>query len=583
MTFRQWCHCWQAAGLLTAVAILSCAGEVGRAGGSASPPATAPAAAPATKAAAIPVLPPDLAAFDPEKFEKLAQPDRLALVLRALDWRESHLQNFAYDLECHTLNVTTDPAIPLKPDERVDMREPRSVQRNGPVYLLKGESRGRRFLSKWDGRVRRVVNHHGPTRPPGTPPSAGLLPEESTELTYDHYNHLLGFRSSGLRQAKPRSFASEPLPLPQVLRGLAAQRFPIRVDVTRDAGQPRVRVHTIGYTTDHNLLWLDPARQFLPVRAHHGRVPRAPEEPSFDDRLSPNGQLTYETVEAREVDGLWVPTRVVTRVRIENVEGVRTYVVRSFTRGKVTDDDLRLSFPEGATVNDRVGDVMYRVGRGGRPEPMRFAGADGKVRVPDEAELADAVAVNPIVDAAVPAAEAAQREADRRAAMQRLASRHDARRRARNALVGKPAPDFPAGAEWLNWEPLRLANLKGKVVVLDFFAEWCAPCRPDLARAAQAHRELAGEGIVLVGVHTPQGDRGALRALMAELKLTYPIYIDAAPPVGGKAYGATSAAYDVEGIPHALVLDADGTVAGRGPLADVLTTAEKLAAKRNGK
>jgi hypothetical protein len=96
-----------------------------------------------------------------------------------------------------------DPAVPLKPDERVDHREPRSLQRKGAVYLLTGESPpGRRFLSKWDGQARRVVVHHGPGRPPASPPAAGVLPDDSLQPVYDHYNHLLGFRTGGLRQAE---------------------------------------------------------------------------------------------------------------------------------------------------------------------------------------------------------------------------------------------------------------------------------------------------------------------------------------------------------------------------------------------
>src|SRR5262249_48854544 len=70
-----------------------------------------------------------------------------------------------------------------------------------------------------------------------------------------------------------------------------------------------------------------------------------------------------------------------------------------------------------------------------------------------------------------------------------------------NVLPGKSAPDIPAGFT-LNAKPAKLSELKGKVVVLDFWAMWCVPCVVSFSHLRDWHRDYAAQGLEVIGVTT---------------------------------------------------------------------------------
>lgn len=70
---------------------------------------------------------------------------------------------------------------------------------------------------------------------------------------------------------------------------------------------------------------------------------------------------------------------------------------------------------------------------------------------------------------------------------------------------GRPAPEI-TGQTWINTEPLRLAGLKGKVVLVEFWAFGCHNCRNVEPHVKGWHKKYADQGLVVIGVHTPETD-----------------------------------------------------------------------------
>jgi cytochrome c biogenesis protein CcmG/thiol:disulfide interchange protein DsbE len=135
-----------------------------------------------------------------------------------------------------------------------------------------------------------------------------------------------------------------------------------------------------------------------------------------------------------------------------------------------------------------------------------------------------------------------------------------------SALLDKPAPDFALprlGAEG----ELTLASLRGQVIVLNFFASWCAPCRVEHPLLLRLARQ---EGVHLVGIAYKDKPEDSLRFL-AELGDPY-------RATGIDRAGRTGIDFGLYGVPETYVIDRQGHIRKRfvGPLTAAAVDRELL-------
>jgi peroxiredoxin/outer membrane lipoprotein-sorting protein len=116
-------------------------------------------------------------------------------------------------------------------------------------------------------------------------------------------------------------------------------------------------------------------------------------------------------------------------------------------------------------------------------------------------------------------------------------------------LVGKPAPPFTL--KGVRGSTVSLASYKGKVVLLDFWATWCRPCRIEMPRVEKLYQELKPKGLVVFGVNFAE-DPATVKAFLAQNPYTIPILLDTKGEVG-TSYGA-------DAIPTLVVIGKDGKV-----------------------
>ena len=92
------------------------------------------------------------------------------------------------------------------------------------------------------------------------------------------------------------------------------------------------------------------------------------------------------------------------------------------------------------------------------------------------------------------------------------------------------APEFQKSGVWINSNPLTLKSLKGKIILLDFWAFDCDPCIEAMPHVRELYRKYESRGLVVIGVHTPrtEDERNTtkLRAAVERLGIRFPVVSD---------------------------------------------------------
>ena len=114
---------------------------------------------------------------------------------------------------------------------------------------------------------------------------------------------------------------------------------------------------------------------------------------------------------------------------------------------------------------------------------------------------------------------------------------------------GKLAPNFLL--ETLDGKEMRLSDLRGQPVVINFWATWCQPCRKEVPELVAAYNSYRERGLVILGVNLQEG-KGIVRPFAEDFGMNFPILIDRDGEVGDE--------YRVLGLPTTYFVDRDGVV-----------------------
>jgi len=124
--------------------------------------------------------------------------------------------------------------------------------------------------------------------------------------------------------------------------------------------------------------------------------------------------------------------------------------------------------------------------------------------------------------------------------------------------VGSVAPDFSLND--LTGKPVHLSELRGNVVLLNFWATWCPPCQEEVPSLSRLNAAMTGQGFRMLTVSIDSGGSNAVESFFRKIGFRLPTLLDSGGTVG-KMYGIT-------GVPETFILDRHGVIRKKvvGPL-----------------
>lgn len=123
----------------------------------------------------------------------------------------------------------------------------------------------------------------------------------------------------------------------------------------------------------------------------------------------------------------------------------------------------------------------------------------------------------------------------------------------KSSNASTPAPNWELTD--LTGKPVRSADLKGKVVILNFWATWCGPCRTEIPDFIALQKEYGKQGLVIVGASVDQAGPDVVKKFVQQQGMNYPVAL--ADSKMQEAFGG------IEAIPTTFVIDRQGNIVGR--------------------
>jgi len=116
-----------------------------------------------------------------------------------------------------------------------------------------------------------------------------------------------------------------------------------------------------------------------------------------------------------------------------------------------------------------------------------------------------------------------------------------------------PAPDFTLST--LQGEPVHLHDYRGKLVLLNFWATWCPPCREEMPSLQSLWQDFKNRDFIILAIATDRGNKKGVTRFAARLGLDFPILLD--------PHGKVRQRYEVFGLPLTYLIGKDGKILGR--------------------